>query len=83
MQKMPDNTEAICKNIIADWRAEKDNYNEQMEHFYLNEEFADINFVFNRHGTITVFIKYTQFQIATTVKFLENSCSQICDCCGI
>ena len=48
------NSEAIYQNFNVDLRAEKDNYDEQMEHFYLNEEFADINFVFNRLCTITV-----------------------------
>ena len=51
---MPDNIEAIRQNFNVDWRAEKGHYDEQIEYFYMNEEFADINFVFNRDGTITV-----------------------------
>ena len=53
---MSNNIEAIRQNFNIDWRAEKGSYDEQIEHFYMSEEFADINFVFNRHGTITVFL---------------------------
>ena len=58
---MPNNTDAICHNFNVDWRAEKGSYDEQMEHFYMNDEFADINFIFNRNGTITVSFKFTKF----------------------
>ena len=58
---MSDNIETNRLNFNVDWRAEKGSYDEQMEHFYMNEEFADVNFVFNRHGTITVSFKFIQF----------------------
>ena len=51
---MSDNIEANRQNFNIDWRAEKDSYNDQIEHFCMNKEFADINFIFNRNGTITV-----------------------------
>ena len=53
---MPDNIAANRQNFNVDWRAEKGSYDEQMEHFYMNDEFADINFIFNRDGAITVFL---------------------------
>ena len=53
---MSNKIEANRLNFNVDWRAEQGSYDEQMEHFYMNEEFADVNFVFNRHGTITVFL---------------------------
>ena len=56
---MSDNIEKNRQNFIVDWRAEKCTYNEQIEHFCMNEELADVNFVFNRHGTITVFFIYS------------------------
>ena len=55
MQKM-DQIEANRQNFNIDWRAQKGSYNAQMEHFYMSEEFADVNFVFRRHGIITVFL---------------------------
>ena len=58
---MSDNIEANRQNFNIDWRAEKDSYIEQIEHFCMNEEFADVNFIFNRNGTITVSFKFTQF----------------------
>ena len=38
------------QNFNIDWRAQKGGYDAhvQMEKFYMSEEFADINFVFNR-----------------------------------
>ena len=53
---MSNNIEAIRQNFNIDWRAEKASYDNQMEHFYMNEEFSDVNFVFNRQETITVFL---------------------------
>ena len=42
------------QNSNIDWRAEKQIFNEQMNHFYMNEEMADVEFVFNRQNKITV-----------------------------
>ena len=51
---MSDIIEANRQNFNVDWRAAKGSYDEQIEYFYMNEEFADVNFVFNRNGAITV-----------------------------
>ena len=42
------------QKLNIDWRAEKPIFDEQMSHFYMNEEMADVEFVFNRQNTITV-----------------------------
>ena len=42
------------QNCNIDWRAEKPNFIEQLTHFC--QEMADVEFVFNRGGEITVCI---------------------------
>ena len=42
------------QNFNSDRRAEKSNYDEQMAYFWMNEEMADIEFVFKRNDQITV-----------------------------
>ena len=42
------------KNFNTDWRAEKPTYAEQMSHFYMKEEMADVEFIFKRQNGITV-----------------------------
>ena len=56
VQKMSNNIEKNRQNFNIDWRAEKGSYDEQVEHFCMNDEFADIYFIFNRDGAITVFL---------------------------
>ena len=62
---MSDNVEKNRQNFNIDWRAEQGSYVEQMEHFCMNEEFADINFIFNRNGTITVSLNLLDFNLLT------------------
>ena len=44
--------EIIRQNYNIDWRAQKPSFNEQLEHFCLNEGMTDVEFVFNRGGEI-------------------------------
>ena len=46
--------EANRRNFNTDWRAEKPNYVEQMSHFCMKEEMADVEFIFKRQNGITV-----------------------------
>ena len=46
--------EAKRQKLSIDWRAEKPIFDEQMSYFYMNEEMADLEFVFNRQNKITV-----------------------------
>ena len=62
---MPDNIKANRQNFNVDWRVEKGHYDEQIEYFYMNKEFADVNFVFNRNGTITVPLNLLDFNLFT------------------
>ena len=44
------------QNFNIDWRTQKPSFDEQLEHFCLNEGMTDVEFVFNRGrgGKITV-----------------------------
>ena len=46
--------ESNRQNFNIDWRAKKPIFDEQMASFYLKEEMADVEFVFNRQNKITV-----------------------------
>ena len=46
--------ETIRRNFNIDWRAKKPSFNEQIAHFYMKDEMADVEFVFNRRNMITV-----------------------------
>ena len=61
---MSDNIEKNRLNFNDDWRDEKGSYNEQIEHFCMNEEFSDVNFVLNRHDT-TVSLNLLNFNLLT------------------
>ena len=42
------------QNCSANWRAEKQDFFEQISHFCMRESMADVEFVFNRQNRITV-----------------------------
>ena len=42
------------QNSNGDWRAKKWSFNEKVAHFYMKEEMADVEFVFNKQDGITV-----------------------------
>ena len=46
--------EANRQNFNIDWRSKKPIFDEQMGYFYMKEEMADVEFVFNRQNKITV-----------------------------
>ena len=46
--------ETSRRNFNIDWRAKKPDFNEQLAHFYMKDEMADVEFIFNRHNIITV-----------------------------
>ena len=46
--------EANRRNFNIDWRSKKPIFDEQMGYFYLKEEMADVEFVFDRQDKITV-----------------------------
>ena len=46
--------EKTRQNCNTDWRAQKSDFVEQMAHLCMSEEMADVEFVFNRGGEITV-----------------------------
>ena len=46
--------EANRQNSIIDWRSKKPIFDEQMGYYYMKEEMADVEFVFNRQNKITV-----------------------------
>ena len=52
--KPSDPVEANCQNFNIDWRAKKPVFDEQMSHFCMKEEMADVEFVFNHQNKITV-----------------------------
>ena len=52
--------EETRKNCNIDWRAQKSSFVEQMAHFC--EEMADVEFVFNRGGEITVWLFHSLFR---------------------
>ena len=55
--------EAKRQKLSIDWRAEKPIFDEQMSYFYMNEEMADLEFVFNRQNKITVCLLHNLFFI--------------------
>ena len=65
-----DAVEANRQNFNIDWRSKKPIFDEQMGYFYMKEEMADVEFVFNRQNKITVcqllilsiFVLILQFQ---------------------
>ena len=70
----------MCQNGNADWRARKCNFNEQVARFYMNDEMADVEFVFNKQDGITVCLSIHHFYF---VDVLENSSTLICTFCGL
>ena len=52
--KPSDPVEANRQNFNIDWRAKKPVFDEQMSHFCMKEEMADVEFVFNHQNKITV-----------------------------
>ena len=46
--------EANRQNFNIDWRSKKPIFDEQMGYFCMNEEMADVEFVFKRQNKITV-----------------------------
>ena len=51
---MSSTVEANRQNFNIDWRTEKPNFVEQIAHFCMKEELADVEFVFNRENGLTV-----------------------------
>lgn len=49
-----DAVETNRQNFNTDWRAEKPNFDDQMSHFCMKQDMADLEFVFNRQNRITV-----------------------------
>ena len=65
--------EETRKNSNIDWRAQKLGFVEQMGHFC--EEMADVEFIFNRDGEITVCLFHSLFRY---FEILENSGTFFC-----
>ena len=65
---MSSTVEANRQNFNNDWRTEKPNFVEQMAHFCMKEEMADVEFVFNRENGLTVF--FSQYFIRVKVESL-------------
>lgn len=59
--------EANRQNFNIDWRAKKPVFDEQMSHFCMKEEMADVEFIFNRNNEITVC-----FSIPFLVHYIKN-----------
>lgn len=74
-----DRIELNRNNFNTDWRAMKPNYLEQMEHFYMSEEFADIQFIFKHQNAFVVFL----FPMLLMYYQFSDSRTQICACCGL
>lgn len=70
--------EANRANFNVDWRAKKPVFDEQMAHFCMQDDMADVEFVFNRQNKTTVYLSYYIFIRHFYGYFLEDSCSFIC-----
>ena len=60
--------EEARQNCNIDWRAHKSCFDEQMAHFCMSEEMADVEFVLDCAGEITVwrFICYFYYHLPST-----------------
>ena len=50
--------EEIRQNFAIDWRVKKPFFDDQISHFCMKDEMADVEFVFNRQNKITVCFSY-------------------------
>ena len=75
--------EANRQNFNIDWRSKKPIFDEQMGYFYMKEEMADVEFVFDRQNKITVCQLLILSIFVLIFAILEDSCPFICTCGGL
>ena len=63
--------EEIRQNFAIDWRVKKPFFDDQISHFCMKDEMADVEFVFNRQNKITVCFSYIKAIYFFT--YLEDS----------
>ena len=73
--------EEIRQNFAIDWRVKKPFFDDQISHFCMKDEMADVEFVFNRQNKITVCFSYIKAIYFFT--YLEDSSPQICTFCRL